>query len=147
MKSDLVINALQDSGLRVTASRRVLAEVVARRPRHFTAAQILGELRQEGHEVSRATVFRTLDTLAALGILDRVHESPGCHAYLLCAEPDHHHHHLICSSCDLVVEVEQCDLGDEMARLAATTGFEVQGHRLEYFGLCARCQRQKGTGK
>ncbi len=139
--SSSILHALRRSGHRITGSRRALAEVVAQRSRYFTAAQVGEELRETGHRVGRATVFRTLDTLAELGVLSRIHESPGCHAYMLC--PEEHHHHLVCSGCDLVIEVPHCPVDEEAKALAEATGFAIQGHRLEYYGLCGECRQKR----
>jgi Fur family ferric uptake transcriptional regulator len=53
---------------------------------------------------------------------------------------DDHHHHLICTRCAMVVELDDCGLPDLQAGIAARNGFKAVTHKLEFFGLCPRCQ-------
>ena len=97
---------------------------------------MIAELEDSG--VGRASVFRTLDLLVDLGLIGRVHPPGGGRGYVLC--PQAHHHHVICSRCGLVLDLPGCPIGAESEQLALTAGFRLQGHRLEYYGVCERCQ-------
>jgi len=55
--------------------------------------------------------------------------------------PSEHHHHLICSDCGAVVDFANCDLGELEQRLSLKTGFEIEGHLLEFLGRCQNCRR------
>jgi len=101
----------------------------------FTAAEIVDELRGRG--IGRATVFRTLDLLAQLGVLEQLH-SDSRHAYTVCSP--RHHHHLICSECSKVVEVTAPSVERAVRALAEKEGYQLEGHLLEIIGLCTECQ-------
>ena len=53
-----------------------------------------------------------------------------------------HHHHLVCNRCRTVVEIDECFLDEIETRLAAANGFTAVTHKLEFFGVCPRCQKQ-----
>jgi Fur family transcriptional regulator, ferric uptake regulator len=133
---DLMLSRLQESGLRMTSARRAVVEAIAGRDRHFTGADVLAEV--EDRSVGRASVFRTLDLLVDLGLMARVHPPAGGSSYVLC--PQDHPHHVICSRCGLVLDLPGCPIGTESEQQARSAGFRLQGHRLEYYGICKHCQ-------
>ncbi len=136
--SSEMMRALHSAGYRSTGSRRVVVDAIARRRRPFSSAEILEEIQTGTRTVGRATVFRTLDVLQDLGMLDRVEHPDGSWGYVAC--PRGHHHHAICSVCGLVVDLRGCDVGSQAEAEALQVGFSIQGHRLEYYGLCRSCQ-------
>lgn len=132
-----LMRSLRAAGYRSTGSRRAIVDAVLRRRRPFSSADILAEVCDGDHLVGRATVFRTLDALHSAGMLDRVEQPDGSHSYVLC--PSGHHHHAICSNCGVVVDLRGCDAGKAAELEARAAGFAIQGHRLEFYGLCRVC--------
>lgn len=137
-----IVTALEDAGYRLTAPRRALAGLIAERPGHFTAEQLLAESRRRRLGVDRATIFRSLDVLADLGVVERLDLPTGEHAFVAC-EP-RHHHHIVCTSCGISTGVADHGLERVAQSIGAETGYRVDTHRLELFGLCPACQ--EGTG-
>lgn len=133
-----IVEALEGAGYRLTSPRRALAGLIAARDGHFTAEGLLGESRRRRLGVTRATVFRSLDVLAALGLVERLDLPSGGHAFVAC-EPAHHHH-VVCSSCGRSTEVEDDGLEALAAQIGRQTGYRVDTHRLELFGLCPACR-------
>jgi Fur family ferric uptake transcriptional regulator len=133
-----IIRSLAQDGHRLTAPRRVIVDFVARRHDHFSAQEVWEDLRGHERGVGRATVFRTLELLAELGVLDRVHSLGHRHRYAVC-EPQHHHH-LMCLDCSSVVLVSATDIEEEIRQVTATHGFELLTHHLELIGRCAACR-------
>ncbi|MEO8625482.1 MAG: transcriptional repressor [Candidatus Limnocylindrales bacterium] len=123
---------------RETAARRALSALIARRRGHFTAADLLADAQRRDIKVGRATVFRTLDLLALRGSLERIDLPTGEHAYVACA-PREHHHHVVCQSCGKSVEVADAGLQSVVGEIARRSGFQIESHRLEFFGLCPDC--------
>jgi Fur family ferric uptake transcriptional regulator len=121
--------------VRATAPRRRLDELIARRTGHFTAAELIGDAHTRGLKVGRATVFRTLDLLVEQGRLERIDLPSGEHAYVSCA-PAEHHHHVVCRRCGKSVEVEDSGLQSVVGEIARRSGYTIDTHRLELFGLC-----------
>jgi Fur family ferric uptake transcriptional regulator len=138
--SDLgpIETALDRAGYRLTEPRRSLAALIAARGGHFTAAELVTTARARHLGVGRATVFRTLEVLAELGVVERLDLPSGEHAYVGC-EPAHHHH-VVCSNCGRTSEIDDAGLRPVMREVARQTGYRVDEHRLEVFGLCPACQ-------
>ena len=135
-----IVNAFEAAGYRLTAPRRALAALIESRAGHFTADELLGESRRRRLGVTRATIFRSLDVLADLGAVERLDLPSGEHAFVAC-EPAHHHH-VVCSSCGRstgVVDHGIERIADEIGR---ETGYRIDAHRLELFGLCPSCRKQ-----
>jgi Fur family ferric uptake transcriptional regulator len=130
-----IVDAMDRAGHRLTGPRRDVAELVAARRGHFTAAELVDDARTRG--IGRATVFRSLDLFASLGLVERVDLPGGEHAYVACEAA--HHHHAICTHCGRSFDVDDAGLADVLARIAARSGFQVTNHRLELFGRCAEC--------
>ena len=131
--------AIGQAGYRLTGPRRAVAELIEDREGHFTAADLVAEARERRLAIGRATIFRALDLLAELGLVERLDLPSGEHAYVAC-EP-HHHHHVICSRCGRSAEIADEGLRAVVDRVAADTGYAIDAHRLELFGLCPRCRR------
>ena len=134
-----ILEQLREHGLRSTGPRRAVVETALQRPGRFTANDIVDELRPRG--VGRATVFRTLDLLVELGVLERLH-TDSHHAYTVCSE--RHHHHLVCTGCNRVEEIVSPSAERLVRAIAQQSGYRLQGHLLEILGLCSRCQEAGG---
>jgi Fe2+ or Zn2+ uptake regulation protein len=132
-------DALGAAGYRLTEPRRLVAELVAERTGHFTANDLIAQAQERDLGIGRATVFRALDLFTELELLERIDLPNGDHAYVPCL-PDYHHHHVICQRCARVTEVPDLGLGTAITDMERTTGWIVQKHRLELYGLCPECQ-------
>jgi Fur family transcriptional regulator, ferric uptake regulator len=129
--------AMDRSGFRLTTPRRAVARLVAEQPGHFTSADLVREARVRRLGIGRATIFRTLDVLSEVGVIERIDLPTGDHAYVGC-EPSHHHH-VVCSRCGRTAEIADAGLRTVVREVARRTGFRVDEHRLELFGLCPAC--------
>ena len=136
------VTVLDRAGYRLTEPRRSLAGLIADQTGHFTAAGLVAEARDRRLGVGRATVFRTLEVLAELGAIERLDLPSGGHAYVGC-EPIHHHH-VVCSRCGRTSEVDDAGLRTVVREVARQTGFRIDEHRLEMFGLCPACLESDG---
>ena len=123
---------------RQTAPRRLVAELIASRPGHFTAADLAAEATARGLSLGRATIFRTLELLLDAGALERIDLPAGSHAYVACAP--RHHHHAVCARCGQVVDFDDLELATLVRAVASRTGYRIDSHRLELFGLCPACR-------
>jgi Fur family ferric uptake transcriptional regulator len=139
-QSTTVQTALDDAGYRRTGARRSIADLIAARKGPFTAADLVADARARRLAIGRATVFRTLDVLADLHAVERLDLPTGEHAYVAC-EPAHHHH-VVCSSCGASRDVEDAGWRSVVRDIEKKTGYRIDDHRLELFGLCADCHRK-----
>lgn len=133
-----IVRALDRAGYRLTGPRRALADLIADHDGHFTALDLEAVARSRGLDISRATLFRALDLLADLGVLERLDLPSGEHAYVACAPA--HHHHIVCSRCGRTSEVADLGLAAAVDEIARRSGYRIEAHRLELFGLCRHCQ-------
>ena len=132
--ADDLIGALRASGLRATAPRRAVCEVIARHHgEHLTAAAIL-----ERAPVDQATVYRTLDALEQAKVLTHTHLGHGPSVYHLADDPPHHH--IVCSRCGATAEVPDADLATAVERVGDTTGYRVEPGHFALSGLCPHCR-------
>lgn len=134
--------ALDVAGYRRTRARRSIADLIAARSAPFTAADLADDARQRRLGIGRATIFRTLDVLAELNAVERLDLPSGDHAYVAC-EPVHHHH-IVCSNCGASRDVDDAGWRSVVRDIERTTGYRIDYHRLELFGLCPDC-REKET--
>jgi Fur family ferric uptake transcriptional regulator len=133
-----LLDALSDAGIRSTEPRRAVAELIAARAGHFTARDLVDIAADRRPTIGRATVFRALELFADLGLVERLDLPSGEHAYVVC-EPTHHHH-VVCSRCGRSTEVEDCGMAEVAREVARRTGYRIERHRLELFGLCPDCR-------
>ena len=134
-----LVEALDEAGYRLTEPRRVVAELITERSGHFTANDLIAQAQERDLGIGRATIFRALDLFTELQLLERIDLPTGDHAYVPCL-PGFHHHHLVCQRCARVTEVADLGLGEAIAGMERDTGWTVQKHRLELYGLCPECQ-------
>lgn len=141
-----IIDALDEAGYRLTEPRRALARLIESREGHFTADELLAESNRWRLGVGRATVFRSLDILADLGVVERLDLPSGEHAFVTC-EPAAHHHHVVCSNCGRATDVGDSGMARVLDEVARKSGYRIESHRLELFGVCAACQADDESRK
>ena len=126
---------LRDRGWRLTAQRRVIAEAMTGEHTHLAADEVFERARAALPEVSRATVYNTLNQLVAMGELLEISHADGRKRY----DPNvAEHHHLVCVRCGdmLDVEADDPDLPDHQQH-----GFEVLGVEVTFWAYCPDCVR------
>ncbi len=127
---------LQARGYRLTGPRRVIIAALRDAGRYCTASQLYERLR--GRSVGLASVYRTLELLADLGLAERRAEAGGEGSFLYCSP--RHHHHVVCTGCGTVREIDACP-GDDLARaVERETDFRIDRHKLDFYGVCAGCR-------
>lgn len=135
--AETLITALDRAGHRLTGPRRTVAELIARRDGHFSAADLIDDAQRRHPRIGRATIFRTLDLLTDVGAVERVDLPDGGHAYVGCELT--HHHHVICTRCGRSTEVRDGGLRDVTRDIERVSGYRVTSHRIELFGVCPDC--------
>ena len=130
---------LADAGCRITAPRRAVMQVLQKASVPLSPREILEQGKRVCRKLGLVTVYRTVNLLAELNLVRRVHREDGCHGYLL-ASPGHRHA-LICQCCGRAVEFQgEDDLHALIERVEAGTGYRVDDHLLQLLGLCPDCQ-------
>ena len=138
-------NLLQRRGYRLTRARRAILSALIESGGHITADELVELARREAPGVGRMTVYRTLDLLQQLGVVQPLPQNTLAAQYVLMDEG--HHHHLICSRCDRVFEFEHCLAGEIAEALSDRFDFQIHSHLLEFYGLCQYCRQKTDTGQ
>jgi Fur family ferric uptake transcriptional regulator len=129
---------LQGSGYRLTGPRRAIVEIIVGSQRALGPLEVFDLGRNQYPGLGLVTVYRTLEKLEELTLVQRVHQPDGCHAYLRATRG--HQHILLCLRCGRAEYFTGDDLAPLMATIARHSGFSIQDHLLQLFGFCQDCQ-------
>jgi len=133
---------LAAKGFRVTAPRRAVMEVLREAEAPLSPQDILERGGEIHRQLGLTTVYRTVALLSDLDLVRRVHRSDGCRGYVA-ASPGHRHH-VVCHRCGRTVEFAGSqDLAVLFGRVEESTGYRVERHLLQLFGLCPECQKRE----
>jgi Fur family ferric uptake transcriptional regulator len=130
--------------VRSTRQRAAISELLENREEFRSAQELHDELRRRGEGIGLTTVYRTLQSMAAAGLVDTLRTDTGESLYRRCSE--HHHHHLVCRACGLTVEVQGGQVEKWTAEIASAHGFSDVSHTVEIFGVCAGCTKRSSGG-
>lgn len=133
---DALFESLRRRGERLTTARRALLGALASAEDHRTADELAAEVKAAYPAIHRATIYRTLDTLRRLGVVEHSHLGHGPAVYHLA---DNVHHHLVCEVCGSVTEAAPALFTDLEAALQRTYGFEMQARHFAVTGRCRAC--------
>jgi Fur family transcriptional regulator, ferric uptake regulator len=139
-----LLNEVEAKGVRLTAQRRALIETIQRADSHLDAATLLSRARQVDPNIDRATVYRTLELLKRLGLIDELdlmHLNGEKHYYEVKTQKDHLH--LACFRCGEIEELDSPTFQRLKREIAAQNNFTIQVMRLEVGGVCRRCAAQQ----
>ncbi|MDF2607554.1 MAG: transcriptional repressor [Bacillales bacterium] len=108
---------------------------------HLSAEDVYLLVKEKAPEIGLATVYRTLELLTELKVVDKINFGDGVSRYDLRKEGDNHfHHHLVCIQCGSVQEIEEDLLDDVETIVEDRFNFKVKDHRLTFHGVCNICQ-------
>jgi len=129
---------LRGKARKITGPRAAILDVLRRHEHPITTKEILAEMPKG--ECDLATVYRSMHLLEEMGMVQRFDFGDGSTRFELVAHHHEHHHHLVCRNCARVVEISDCIPKDLEEKIAREAGFTGISHRLEFFGLCPKCQ-------
>ena len=129
---------LQNDGCRLTAPRRAVIETLKANMHALTPVEVYESARKQCPGLGLVSVYRTLEKLEELGLIQRVHQTKGCQAFIRTG--DGHQHLLVCNNCGKVVLFEGDQLDLLFKNISKISGFQIDGHWLQVFGLCKNCQ-------
>jgi Fur family transcriptional regulator, ferric uptake regulator len=132
------LTQLQENGYRLTEARRAVVETVAATDRALTPIQVFDTAREQNPALGLVTVYRTLEKLEDLHLIQRVHQPQGCQAFIAASQA--HQHPLLCQNCGQVKYFEGDDLDALILAISKKTGYQIHEHWLQLFGLCQDCQ-------
>ena len=135
------------AGYKMTVPRRLILAALASTDQHLSAEEIHTAVRGYNPHIGLNTVYRTLDVLTRLGIVDKFDFGEGKSRYELAMNPKKkHHHHLVCKQCGRVIDYtdfvdkEVGTIHEIEKALAKKYRFTIEEHRLAFYGLCEKCK-------
>ena len=135
---EAILALLRRRGGRLTPTRRAIVSALVAAGDHLTADDITDTVRRAHPDLALTTVYRCLETLEELGVVEHVHLGHGRAAYHLASED---HQHLVCEACGTVVEVPTRLFDDLAATLDAGYGFSIRPHHFAVPGRCSACRK------
>lgn len=130
---------------KLTAQRQIVLQVfLDHQDEHLSAEDVHNILRDQSSEIGLATVYRTLELLSDLGVLQKMNFGDGRSRYEIneTSTTRHHHHHLICLACGKVKEFEDDLLETLENAVARKSNFKIVDHQLKFYGYCQECQEK-----
>jgi Fur family ferric uptake transcriptional regulator len=137
-----------DSGHRMTKPREVIFEVLSKISGHPSAEEIHFEVYKRHPDVGLTSVYRTLELLVEMGLVQKFDFGDGRARYELSSGPkeDNHHHHLVCTKCKRIINYDDF-IDDELELLKKTEkglsekfNFRITDHLIQFYGLCDKCK-------
>lgn len=140
-KIETIKKQLKEKNYKLTRQRQDVLEVFAFNTQHHLSAEdVYNILAERSIDIGLTTVYRTLDILEKLDVLQKINFGDGHSRYELRRISDlHRHHHLICVRCGLVMEFAD-ELLEALERsIDKAHGFEILDHQVKFFGYCKEC--------
>lgn len=131
---------LSASGCRLTRPRRAILRVIAGSSRPLTPVEIFDQARVLNPSIGLVTVYRTIDRLAELNLVERVHLSDSCQTIFRGTQE--HRHLLICSACGDSAYFDGLDIEEKFSDIGQALGYQVTHHWLQLEGVCRNCQKR-----
>jgi Fur family ferric uptake transcriptional regulator len=134
-------------GYRLTIPREAILEVLSSTSDHLSAEDIYLEIHKKYPNVGLTTVYRTLELLGQMGLVQKFDFGDKRSRYELCEGPGRprHHHHLICTQCGRIIDYTDY-IAEELKLLNKTEvglsnkyNFEIKNHIINFYGLCEQC--------
>jgi Fur family ferric uptake transcriptional regulator len=120
-----------------------VAQALAAERQAVSAQELHQRLHQAHPRLGLATVYRALEAQVEAGMATRLERPGHVSAYAACV-PEHHHH-LVCTSCQRVEDVDEAILRPVLRGIRDRHDFQVDHERLDFYGLCARCRRDRAA--
>ncbi len=138
-------HSLQSKGFKLTPQREATVRVLLEHEEdHLSAEDVYMLVKDKAPEIGLATVYRTLELLSEMHVVEKMNFGDGVARYDLRSDDSHHHHHhLICVQCGAVDEIMEDWLEPLEVRLDKEFSFQVLDHRLDFQGICYRCRDKK----
>ncbi len=121
---------------RLTTQKKNIWQLFLSSSRGYTLPEACKALRTQ--KIGQATIYRMVNLLREHNFLHTIQTEDGKSRYI--AAGPQHSHHLVCRSCGISQEVTDCELGVLEKLLSLETGFTIEGHHLEFYGLCPKCR-------
>ncbi|MBV2167348.1 MAG: transcriptional repressor [Bdellovibrio sp.] len=130
---------VRKAGMKITQQRSQLLKILLNHPDPISADEIFRKFDNKSEGMDLVTIYRILKKFEEAGLVSRLEFGDGVARFELALESGHHHHHVICRHCQRVEPLHICDL-DQHIKMVEEMGYKQVSHRLDFFGVCSRCQ-------
>jgi Fur family ferric uptake transcriptional regulator len=132
---------LTRQGYRITQPRRVILEIIAGSYRPLTPLEIYDLARKINPGIGLVTVYRTVEKLEELKLVDRVHLLGDCQTVFRSTKE--HQHLLVCTRCGSSQYFDGLKAEEQFRQIGETLGYRITGHWLQLAGICEECQNNE----
>ena len=133
---------LRARGFRMTSQRMAILHVLRHEAMHLSPAEVYQKARKQLPGLTEPTVYRTLEFLAENGLVRSSHTGSGHLTYEIAGAD---HHHVVCRSCGAEIEVDHALLENLYRKLETASGYRNIDSHVTFFGVCPKCQKQRGN--
>ena len=139
MDSESKNGLLAGKGRRNTRSRKAVADVLEKAELPVTVEEIHQKVRGMGFSTNLSTVYRTLELMESMGLVEKsvMMGSRACYQLV----NNGHRHHVVCTGCHRMIPIAGCPLETLEKNIGEATKFDITGHKLELYGLCPACKK------
>jgi Fur family ferric uptake transcriptional regulator len=133
--------ALNRVGMRFTHQRALIMEIIRQGRGHLDADEIYRRAREKETRLSLSTVYRTLQMLKKLGLVEELHFDEEHHHYEV--KPSVEHHHLVCLGCGRIIEFHYPLSRYLRKKVPEAKDFDITETEIRMTGYCAKCRRSQ----
>lgn len=139
---------LREHGYKCTIAREIILEILEDSEKHLSSEEVFHKVSRLNSNIGLTTVYRTLELLVNLDIVDKFEFGDGRSRYELSEKFSRkpHHHHLICSECGMIIDYSnfmdyEIDYLTKIQKeLGAKHEFDITGHLIRFYGKCTACK-------
>ncbi|MDY6787843.1 MAG: Fur family transcriptional regulator [candidate division WOR-3 bacterium] len=138
---------MRNRGYRMTSAREAILDVLSKETKHLSAKEVYSKVLLIEPGTGLTTVYRTLETLSEMGIVNKIEIGDKTSRYELIREGHRHHHHIICTNCSKVIDYDDfmeeeqemfCKLEKELEK---KYNVDIKGHNVQFFAICKECRK------
>jgi Fur family peroxide stress response transcriptional regulator len=133
-----MVEKLKEHEFRITPQRLAVLKILAKSVGHPSVEDIFKQVRPVFPTTSLATIYKTVNLLKEIGEVVELDFSEESNRYD--GNRPYPHPHLICTKCKTIMDPDMATVEDLSKEIARKTGYEILNHRLDFFGICPRCQ-------
>jgi Fur family peroxide stress response transcriptional regulator len=139
VRLETMVEKLKEHEFRITPQRLAVLKILAKSQGHPSVEDIFKKLKPDFPTTSIATIYKTVNLLKEIGEVVELDFSEESNRYD--GNKPYPHPHLICTKCKTIMDPDMATFEDLSKELARKTGYEILNHRLDFFGICPRCQK------
>ena len=136
-----IVSQLRDHGMRITPQRMAVLNVIVGNKEHLSTEDIYERVRTDYPMIGLATIYKTVTMLKEMGAISELNFSHHSARYDGSGAPPHPH--FVCNQCNRIIDIEE-DIPEDLSKnIAKKNGYHITNYRLDFFGICPKCQSEQ----